>query len=632
MAAGAAIGIALAALVGWQLDVAWLKALVPGEISMNPVTAVSLVLLAAALWLEPGPRNTTPGWGPRVCAVAAGAIGVTRLIGYLIRVDPGIDHLLFGSRVAADIPPNRMASQTAANLVVVAAALLLRDGETRRVRLGGQLLAVAAGIMALLGIAGHAYGGHAAYGAMALNTAVAFLALALGVLWSRPEQGFMRVVVSDSATGASARRLLLLAVVILIGLGWLQVVGEQAGLYESAYGSALFTVIRIALFVGLILWNAHGLLRAELALTESEDRLFQILEAMPVAVFVLDGGARPYYANRSSGEILGKGIVPGATPAQLAEVYQAFVMGTDDPYPTERLPVVRALAGERVHVSDIEIRRPDRAVPIEVWAAPVFNAARDVTFAIAAFSDITERLRAEAALKEYAAELEAANAELNAFAYSVSHDLRAPLRSIDGFSMALLEDHADQLNPEAREFLGRVRVAAQRMAELIDDLLALSRITRSEMRVETVDLSALAQGIRSELEQARPSQNVTLTVAPALVVQGDARLLRIALYNLLDNAWKFTGKQASARVELGAVSRDGEQAYFVRDDGAGFDMAYADKLFGAFQRLHDARDFEGTGIGLATVQRVVVRHGGRVWAESAPGRGATFYFTLPRSW
>jgi PAS domain S-box-containing protein len=227
------------------------------------------------------------------------------------------------------------------------------------------------------------------------------------------------------------------------------------------------------------------------------------------------------------------------------------------------------------------------------------------------------------------AQLEAANKELEAFSYSVSHDLRAPLRSIDGFSQALLEDYGDSLGSEAQHYLRRVRAGSQRMAELIDDLLTLSRMTRSEMRLESVNLSALVQTVGAELRQTDPEREVKFIIAPEVTVQADRQLMRVVLENLLGNAWKFTAKQAAACIEFGVWPQAGSQTvYFVRDDGAGFDMAYADKLFGAFQRLHTPAEFSGTGIGLATVQRIIHRHGGRVWAEGAVEEGATFYFTL----
>lgn len=247
---------------------------------------------------------------------------------------------------------------------------------------------------------------------------------------------------------------------------------------------------------------------------------------------------------------------------------------------------------------------------------------------------VSNRNRAERAsldLESANRELEATNRELEAFSYSVSHDLRAPLRSIDGFSQILLEDYTDVLDEEGANYLGRVRAASQRMGQLIDDLLVLSRMTRTSLRREIVDLSALAQSVADELRERDPNREVEFSIAGGLSGSGDARLLRVTLENLLGNAWKFTSGKEGARIEFGAMQREGSPgfpAYFVRDNGAGFDMAYAGKLFGAFQRLHSPEEFEGTGIGLATVQRVIRRHGGAVWAEGEVGRGATFYFTL----
>jgi len=225
-------------------------------------------------------------------------------------------------------------------------------------------------------------------------------------------------------------------------------------------------------------------------------------------------------------------------------------------------------------------------------------------------------------------ELEATNKELEAFCYSVSHDLRAPLRGMEGFSRVLLEDHAASLNKDGLDCLQRISAAAKRMGELIDDLLELSRITRASMKSEPADLSALAAEVSGELRKSQPERIVEFVIGQTPAVKGDANLLRVALENLLGNSWKFTGKRPQARIEFGTADRDGEAAFFVRDNGAGFDMAYAGKLFGAFQRLHSGSEFPGNGIGLASTQRIILRHGGRIWAESAPGRETTFYFTI----
>jgi PAS domain S-box-containing protein len=255
------------------------------------------------------------------------------------------------------------------------------------------------------------------------------------------------------------------------------------------------------------------------------------------------------------------------------------------------------------------------------------------------FLDVTDRKRAEEEVRmlnveleqrvrSRTAELEAANRELEAFAHSVSHDLRAPLRGIDGWSMALLEDYGPRLDAQGQKYLGRVRSEAQRMGTLIDDLLHLSRVGRAQLVPAQVDLSALAESIVARLKEAHPGRRIEFTVEPHLRCTGDARLLEIALTNLLDNAVKFTAPRNPARVEFGKTESEGTLAFFVHDNGVGFDMAYAGMLFGAFQRLHKASEFPGTGVGLATVQRVIHRHGGRIWAEARVGAGATFYFTL----
>ncbi len=296
------------------------------------------------------------------------------------------------------------------------------------------------------------------------------------------------------------------------------------------------------------------------------------------------------------------------------------------------------------------IRKDASVVWVNLTASLVREADGSPRYFIAVVEDISERKRTEQALRDSeeavrrlneelaqrvrdvtdrTSQLEAANRELEAFSYSVSHDLRAPLRAIDGFSQALLEECWSRLEPAERGYLQRVREATQRMGELIDGLLGLSRLTRSQMHVTRVDLSGLAGDVAAGLRRADPQREVTLLITPQLSARGDPNLLRVLLDNLLGNAWKYTAQRQRAHIEVGATVVDDAPAFYVRDDGAGFEMAYVDKLFGAFQRLHTTDEFPGSGIGLATAQRIVHRHGGKIWAESAVDQGATFYFTLP---
>ncbi|BCS54804.1 PAS domain S-box protein [Geobacter sp. SVR] len=271
-------------------------------------------------------------------------------------------------------------------------------------------------------------------------------------------------------------------------------------------------------------------------------------------------------------------------------------------------------------------------VPVDIMLSPV--ETENGTWAFAVIRDVTQRKQDERAitelndlLKRQVGQLAATNRELEAFSYSVSHDLRAPLRALDGISLALLEDYAEKLDKTGRDFLHRIRSAAQAMGELIDHLLTLSRLARTELLIERVDLSEMAHQVAEELRQQDPGRTVEFVITPDMIDSGDSNLLRVAITNLLGNAWKFTSKKDTARIEFGVQQDQEGKIYFVRDNGAGFNQAYAENLFKPFQRLHAVGEFPGTGIGLATVHRVISRHGGSIWAEGGD-QGATFYFRL----
>jgi PAS domain S-box len=296
-------------------------------------------------------------------------------------------------------------------------------------------------------------------------------------------------------------------------------------------------------------------------------------------------------------------------------------------------------------VSDLEfelIHKDGTIRPVSVSATAILDKDGNYIMSRSSVFDITFRKKAEDAVRtmnieleqrvnERTSQLEAANKELEAFSYSVSHDLRAPLRSIDGFSQVLLEEYKDNLDTQGQNYLARVRLGAQRMGHLIDDMLQLSRISRSDMNIQQVNLSRIAQDIINNLMDEEPDRNIQFSIQTEILVQGDQNLLQIALNNLVENAWKFTSQHPTAYVEIGTIQQNGQPVYFVRDDGAGFDMKYAQKLFGAFQRLHTVNEFPGTGVGLATVQRIIHRHGGQIWADSEKEKGATFYFTIPNT-
>lgn len=364
---------------------------------------------------------------------------------------------------------------------------------------------------------------------------------------------------------------------------------------------------------------------AEQMRTELQARFEAVAETAKDVIVTIDSDHAVIYVNPAAEPVFGASVedlIGIPFTHLLAEPFHAQFISACDHF------VDTSASGLRAKRIEMRGRNANGLeFPIELSLAN-WNVGEHVFYTVM-LRDVTERKVAEQALRDYAAQLEVSNRELEAFSYSVSHDLRAPLRSIDGFSQALLEDYSGKLDDVGIGHLNRVRAAAQRMGHLIDDLLTLARVTRIELKPELIDLSALASDISSELQKAEPARKGEFEIQPALTSRGDARLLRVALENLLGNAWKFTGKKPSPHISFGLARIEGAPTYFVRDNGAGFDMTYSNKLFSAFQRLHDAHDFPGTGVGLATVQRVIQKHGGKIWADAAPNRGATFYFVLP---
>jgi PAS domain S-box-containing protein len=376
-------------------------------------------------------------------------------------------------------------------------------------------------------------------------------------------------------------------------------------------------------------WTRREL--SEQSVRSSEARFRSLLESAPDAVVITDAKGRVVLANAQTLQLFGyerEELVGQSVEVLVPERYRGGHVGYRMAYAAA--PRARPMgAGLELYGQ----RRDGTEFPVAISLSPSETDQGKLIFCD--IRDVTAQRETERRIQEMNdrlsrdnADLDLLNKELEAFSYSVSHDLRAPLRAIDGFSQALVEDCADQLDDAGRGYLGRIRTAAQRMALLIDDLLKLARVTRAEVSFDDVDLGDLVEDVTRDLRSSYPERKVEVQVEKGLNVHADARLLRIALENLLGNAWKFTSGRDIARIEVGETSRKGRPAYFVRDNGVGFDMAHAGRLFGAFQRLHHESEFAGTGIGLATVQRIIRRHGGHIWVEAEAGKGATFYFTI----
>jgi PAS domain S-box-containing protein len=642
------------------------------------------------------------------------------------------------------------------------------------------------GVIAAVSVFGYATGNPTAYGwwevsATAFLAAATLLILAFALLTAAWRDSQVR-------QAGLPRWLPMLAGALVLGLAlWQAIVGRAVAaerISQSTFTSAA-TVLGLVLAgaAALVVWlaqRAEGRRRVAVATAarraeadretrESEHRLFQFLEVMPVGVFIASPGGRPYYISDEGERLLGRGVLPGIGGDDLAESYGIFQAGTNRPYLTRNLPIVRALRGLRTHVDDLEIHRPDGSVsPLEVWGRPVYGAGGEIDYAIIAINDPSERLarekiiagqaallelaydaifvrdpdgritywnagaehtygfaRAEAVgqvaqvmlgtqfsaplasieaiaaerdrwdgelthrcangqfivvesrweaqrgpdgsllgfmeinrditarkdaerealrraaeiqalnasleqrVQERTVHLERANKHLTAFTYSLAHDLRTPLRGISGFAEALVEEYGDLLDDTGRGYAGRIQAASGRMGTVLDDLLHLSQVSRAEMELQDTDLSAEVTAICDRLRADDPDRHVRVTVQDGVHATSDPTLIRTALEKLLENAWKFTAGREDATIEFATIHVDeAPLACYVRDNGAGFDPAYADKLFQPFQRLHAVGEYPGAGIGLASLQRIIDRHGGRVWAEGAVGLGATFYFTL----
>ncbi len=375
----------------------------------------------------------------------------------------------------------------------------------------------------------------------------------------------------------------------------------------------------------------ENLQRSFRALRESEQRVRLLLDSTAEAIYGMDLEGRCTFVNPACLRMLGYDRPEDLVGQPMHErIRHSRADGT--PYPAADCAIRRAMAaGEPAH-SDQEVhwRADGTCFPVEWWCHPIRQDGR-VTGAVVAFVDITRRRQDEAELARYRERLEVLVRErteaLESFMYSVSHDLRAPLRAIDGFSRILEEDHGPRLDDEARRSIERIRVNTRRMGQMIDDLLNLSRLSRQPTRTQVVDLSAMAAEVVAELREREPGREVEVRIQPGMQAEGDPGLLRLLLQNLLDNAWKYTAGRSPAVIEFGNRREGDETVFFVRDNGAGFNMEHADKLFRPFQRLH-GDEFEGSGVGLATVRRIVQRHGGRIWGECGDG-GTVFSFTLP---
>ena len=623
-----AVAVALVALLGWASGLTVLAGGFGGHPTMKVDTALAILALGIAAYLVVRHAESRAG---AVLAALGGAVGALAIAEYVFGFGRGIDQLLVHDPAASY--PGRPAANTAVFLVFAGAALLLAPRRRVRAALLGQALALIGLTIVAGALVGLATGTKELYGGsglayMSVSTMAALAALSLAVLFVRLDVGLGRAMVRDDVEGKLLRRQLPVAVLFPLALAFAREMLINAGL-DEVFARWLYT-LAVAVVLGLVVAvMARALGRSERAARVTSERLRAVVESSPLAVFTLDTEMRVTSWNPAAesmfgwtaSEIVGRPY-PLAGVQTSAEAVRNFARASADAFTVERT----------------RRRKNGSEIVVEFASAPLRAADGALEGVLSVAADVTERARArdelrrsneelEWRVRERTAQLSAANEELQAFSYSVSHDLRAPLRALGGFSEALLEDYGSQLDERAHDYLGRIQAAATRMSDLIDDVLVLSRVSRSEITRSEVDISALAAEVSAQAAAGEPRREVAVVIEPDMSALADASLVRQALQNLIENAWKFTAPVGHARIEVGMRDADGVREFYVADNGVGFDEAYIDKLFRPFQRLHSTHDFPGNGVGLATVGSVVKRHGGRVRAESH-GAGACFSFTL----
>lgn len=634
------IGCSVLVLAGWAADSESLKRVIGRSVAMNPSTALCFLSLGAVLLLSLKGPNPRVRVFFRLAMAMTVLISASRLAGYAFGFDSLFDRLLFASKLAAteSEPPNRMAPATALNFVLAVTALCCLGASGGKRLIISQSAVLIMLLTSFISFIGYTVGAQKLYQplpfiGMAIHTSFCFLLLGMAILAANPNGGVASVILSRRLGGGMARKILPAAIFAPVVIGWFVHWGQRARVYGDELGVGLMILTCVLLLAPVTLRAAAQLNHAEEERIQREAEARQtyqhLIHALDISgsaivsinadqeiVFFDDRAERMF--GWSKAEALNRPI-----DTILPERFRA----------SHRLHVEKfARSGERARRmgerSEVfGLRRDGSEFPAEAAisrseqsGAPIFTAV---------VHDITERKRAQEEVLRRE-RLAAANEELESFSYSVSHDLRAPLRHVDGFIQLLEKRAAGSLDEKSRHYLTTISESATRMGRLIDDLLSFSRMARTELNRQPTPLGEVVNEVLSELSPETEGRRIEWKVDPLPTVDCDRQMLKLVFQNLLGNAVKFTRHREEARIEVGVENGGGaDLTFLVRDNGAGFDMGYKEKLFGVFQRLHSQDEFEGTGIGLANVRRIVRRHGGEAWAEGEVGKGASFHFTLP---
>ncbi|HTP79096.1 MAG TPA: ATP-binding protein [Bacteroidota bacterium] len=633
------IGTGSIVLMGWCFGIPALIGGIFGSSPMRPLTALATSSGGLALVIL-NTKSRKSFWMPPI-TMALSCLVVLIGVVSLLNKTPGLEEFLriSSSPVPTPASAGTMSSASAITVTLLGTALLLMCGTERWIN-AGQLIALMALVVVLLPGLGYVYGAGDLlqtrfYSMIGVLTVLSLAFLSAGILFVRPGLGIMKTLSGDEPGSVALRRVLPVVVIGPVFLGWLRLTGERSGYYDASFGVAIMTLSNILLVAGALYFSARSTNKSRAILEQSnfelklaEDKFRTTLDHMLEGCQIIGYDWRYLYLNaaaekhnrRPNAELLGKKYMDMWPGIEATEVWTVIRRCME-----ERLP----------HRMENEFTFPNGskgwfALKLEPVPEGIFILSEDITKE----KQLSEELKKhheqlENLVVERTSQLEAAIKELEAFSYSVSHDLRAPLRHIDGFVELFHSKESSGLSPAGRRYLDIISEAARKMGNLIDDLLSFSRMGRVEMMKSRVDMNALVRDAIAELKAQINGRVVHWNVGDLSSVTGDASMIRQVWANLLSNALKYSSKKDESIIEVGSRVEHEEFIFYVKDNGVGFDMQYAPKLFGVFQRLHNTRDFEGTGVGLANVRRIVTRHGGRTWATGEVGKGASVYFTVP---
>lgn len=624
------IAISVTSLFGWLFDIEAFKRIFPDSVAMNPLTASCFIMSAFSFWLLTLKKNNSfYNLGGHALALLILFIGLLVVLSNLIGFNTRIDQLLFSSKIS-DEPTsyayNRMSPNTAFCFVLTAIELFMLHYETKKRFVPYQFIAILVSLGALLTMIGYLYdftilSEMPSYVPMAIHTSANFFLMSVALLFAYPDKGIMSTYTSRSSGGKLSRTFLLPLIALPVLMGMLYNFVRSKDLVSSSL-TTLFLVYGIVIgFAALIYLYSYSLnkkenqkRKVEANLKESNERFKSIFEYAPDPMWLFDMNSLFFL------EVNQKAIIRyGYTLDEFRKMRITDIRPKDEvPKVQEKIEIIRK--NEKLTGSWKHQLRNDKLIDVEITYHKLEMDGQEQCLEIA--KDVTERIKIEKQIKEL-------NKELEAFTFSVAHDLRAPLRVIDGYAGVLKEDFTPVLDKEGMRLISIIASNARQMGQLIDDLLNLSRIGRASLKYSMVDIQTLVSSIVDEQKILFSEYNTAFFIGNIISVYCDGVLIKSVLTNLIANAIKYSRNEENPKVEIGSYVRENEVVYFVKDNGVGFDMNYADKLFGVFQRLHKATEFEGTGVGLAIVQRIVLKHDGHVWANAIKDEGATFYFSLP---